>query len=111
MSNKNLTIGLLVAIVIAIGGYFYPSSSSLFGAASPTDVQATNYNELTANALTVNTSNTATSTASVGCVQTYATSTATPIHLEYSTTTVLASYNLGTVASGGVAWRYGACPI
>lgn len=24
MSNNNLTIGLLVAIVIAIGGYFYP---------------------------------------------------------------------------------------
>lgn len=111
MTNKSLTVGLIAVLIIAIGGYFCPSTKGVFGAASPNDVQATNYNELTANALTVNTSNTATSTASVGCVQTYATSTATPIHLEYSTTTVLASYNLGTVASGGVAWRYGACPI
>lgn len=50
MSNKNLTIGLLVAIVIAIGGYMFPQikSGMVSGTVSPTDVQATNFTEVTA---------------------------------------------------------------
>jgi len=60
--------------------------------------------------VTVTTSNTATSTLTVGCIQMYATSTATAVRLEFSTTTQLASYPNGTVPTGSVAWRYGTCP-
>ena len=51
--------------------------------------------------LTVTTSNTATSTAIVGCIQTYATSTATPVFLQATTT-----------KAGGVAayFLFGTCP-
>lgn len=104
-------VGLIAVLVIALGTLYYTKTESVFGAASPTDVQSTNFTQVTANALTVNTSNTATSTTSLGCVQMYATSTATAVHLEFSTSTPLASYNLGTVANGTVAWRYGVCPI
>lgn len=59
--------------------------------------------------LTVTTSNTATSTTSVGCIQTTATSTATPIRfLIHSTTT---PSTISGIASGYVAWGYGSCPI
>lgn len=60
--------------------------------------------------LTVSTSNSASSTVSSGCYQGYATSTATPVHLEFSTTTSLATYSGGSAPNGGVSWRYGACP-
>lgn len=37
MDKTKLALGVaLVAVVIAIGGYFYPSASALFGSASPT---------------------------------------------------------------------------
>ena len=31
MSNKTLTIGLLITVVIAVGGYFFPQMKGLFG--------------------------------------------------------------------------------
>jgi hypothetical protein len=62
----------------------------------------------------VTTTNAATSTIIAGCVQGYATSTVTPVHLEFSTTTSLATYSGGAAPTaglgGGVSWRYGACP-
>ena len=65
--------------------------------------------------LSVVTSNSATSSAAFGCIQGVATSTATPIHLEFSTTTSLATFTGGLAPTGtlggGVSWRYGACPI
>lgn len=64
-----------------------------------------------ANGLTLTTSNTATSTLKVGCIQMYATSTATAVHLEFSTTTSLATYSGGSIPTGGVSWRYGTCPV
>ncbi len=61
--------------------------------------------------LTVTTSNTATSTATVGCIQTYATSTLTPVRIVLSSTgTTTATFGAGT-ANGGVSWQYGSCPI
>ena len=49
--------------------------------------------------LTITTSNTATSTLEVGCIQTYATSTATAVRLSATTT------------PGIAYWSYGSCPI
>jgi hypothetical protein len=46
MSNKNLTIGVLIAIVIAIGGYFFPTLNKVFGTISGTDITATHYTQL-----------------------------------------------------------------
>jgi len=114
MSNKLKTLGLLVTLVIAVLGLFLPTVSNVGGAVTPSDVRSTNYDFLTANGLTVNTSNTATSTTALGCVQVYATSTATASHLEFSTTTTLATFSGGSAISGNggaVAWKYGACPI
>lgn len=59
--------------------------------------------------LTVSTSNTATSTTAVGCVQTVATSTATPIRLLYTASTT-ANAITGTQA-GFVLWGFGTCPF
>lgn len=42
MSNKSLTIGVLIAIVIAIGAYFFPVARNAFGTAA-SDVQNTVY--------------------------------------------------------------------
>ena len=56
------------------------------------------------------TSNAATSTAVVGCVQTTATSTATPIRLVYSSIAT-SSPTFGTNTIGLVGWQYGTCPI
>ena len=60
--------------------------------------------------VTLTTANSATSTAIIGCIQSYATSTATAIRMEFSTTTALATYSGGPVPTGVVAWRYGTCP-
>lgn len=46
MSNKNLTLGLLVAIVIALVGCFLPKLPAKFGTISATDVTATRYTQL-----------------------------------------------------------------
>ena len=59
--------------------------------------------------LDLTTTNTATSTLAVGCIQTTATSTATAIRMLFHATTT-PSTALG-VASGFVAWGYGSCPI
>lgn len=61
-------------------------------------------------ALTQTTSNTATSTASVGCIQTTATSTATPIRLVIGTSIVATTTPAGN-SVGSVGWQYGKCPI
>ena len=68
-------------------------------------------------ALTLTTTNSATSTIAVGCVGTYATSTDTAIHLTFATAQLATTTSQGgtgdtTGTYGGlVAWRYGACPI
>ena len=58
--------------------------------------------------VTVTTTNTSTSTIEVGCIQTYATSTLTPVRLELGSIAA-ATTTFGTAGVGFVAWRYGAC--
>ncbi len=115
---KYLLIFILAIGGGLIGGYFSPLSqtqdSNNLGATSarttitsPWTFQATT----TMANVTVTTTNAATSTVQAGCFQGVATSTATPIHLEFSTTTALAGYPSGTAQQGAVSWKYGKCPL
>lgn len=52
----------------------------------------------------------ATTTATAGCLSTYATSSATQIKLAFNTSATSTSINGGTV-QGVVVWQYGSCPI
>lgn len=107
--KTNLTLGIaVVAIVIAI----FALGSSGVSPVAPQLGGTTNFDDLTlgGGTLEVTTSNTATSTAIVGCHQTYATSTATAIRLVIgSIATSSTSYD-GTNTVGLVGWRYGSCP-
>lgn len=60
--------------------------------------------------VTLTTANTATSTATIGCVQTYATSTATSVRLVIGSIATSSTSYGGTNTIGLVGWQYGACP-
>jgi hypothetical protein len=60
-------------------------------------------------AIVVTTTNAATSSIEVGCTQTYATSTATPVVLQFSTANEATTTFSGT-GFGLVAWQFGSCP-
>ena len=60
-------------------------------------------------------SNSATSTLSVGCIQAYATSTATKIRIEFGSAAIAAASSTNFrggagLVQGQVLWGYGACP-
>ena len=62
-------------------------------------------------ALVITTTNAATSTIQVGCIQTTATSTETPVRLVLSSAaSSTPTFGAGN-AVGGVSWQYGTCPI
>lgn len=121
----------VVAVIIAIGGYFYPTAKAAYGAILDTSYfdyfQAStsggfkvgsntvingsgNITVPSGGTLTVTTGASATSTLSAGCINTYATSSATQIKLVYNTSATSSTINGGTI-QGVVAWEYGACPI
>lgn len=129
MTNKNLTIGIILAIVVAFGGYFFPQVGKNFGAITDTSYfdyfnaatgggfqingvtvhSASVLKTTTAGGtLNVTTSDTATSTSILGCVQTTATSTQTAIRLLYNTQ---ATTSISGTAAGTVVWGYGTCPF
>lgn len=61
--------------------------------------------------LTVTSANTATSTAVVGCIQTYATSTATAVKLTLGKEASTATTTFyGGTSKGTLYWEYGTCP-
>jgi hypothetical protein len=118
----------LIAIVIAIGGYFsskplgasgtrFPNgisadrTSPVDGEIRGTDLTITDDAVITDDAtvsggtLTVTTSNTATSTIIGGCFQTYATSTQTPWRGYASSTATIEGVD------GVYLMQYGTCPI
>ncbi|MEK7180004.1 MAG: hypothetical protein AAB706_00855 [Patescibacteria group bacterium] len=75
------------------------------------DLTVTDDTTLSGGVVTVTTTNTATSSMTLGCIQTYATSTATAVRFVLSSAgTTTATFGAGT-ASGGVSWQYGTCPI
>lgn len=129
MSNKNLTIGLIVVGIIAIIALVTPAAKSNtpgFGGVTNYDALTLDNGDLTltngnitltngnitnstaGKTLTLTTSNTATSTLKVGCIQMNATSTATNIRLLFSAS---ATTTISGTAAGTVAWGYGTCPF
>ena len=60
-------------------------------------------------AIVVTTTNTATSSIEVGCIQMYATSTATALRFEFNP--ISATTTINGTSDGMVAWSYGSCPI
>lgn len=130
-SNSSLYVAL-VAVVIAIlacvialsaGGPTAAGSGSRFpngisaDATSPSVGQVRGATLTTTGAatlggnLTVTTSNTATSSVVVGCLTSYATSTATPGHYAPTTATISTSTFAGTSLGVNVAFIFGACPF
>lgn len=130
--NKTVVYGgILIAIVIAVGGYFFPQIQTAFGASgtrfpngisadttSPvagevrgTDLSITDDATVSGGSMTVTTTNSATSTLSLGCVQTVATSTATPIRFVIGSSGATTSHNGVGSSNGVVGWQYGSCPI
>jgi len=105
--SKNIKIAIGVVLIIIVGYALRGSfGGKLGGAVTPSDIRSTNYDLMTVNGLTVNTSNTATSTISLGCIQTTATSTATPVRFVASTTSLV-----NGVSTGVVLVQFGSCPI
>lgn len=125
----------LVAIVIAIGGWFAPvinldeiqtmlsgEGDTNFTNVVAEDVTATDDLAVTDDAtitddltvsggsFTLTTSNTATSSATIGCIQMYATSTATAWRLALSSIASTTALHGGGNADVAVMAQYGTCP-
>lgn len=119
MQNNNLALGVaVVAIVIAIGGYFFPQVSSLFGSTGtryPNGLSANTNSpavgQLRGTNLLLDTSGTATSTAALGCIQVTATSTLTPVRLVIGNNTIATTTFAGTNSVFPAYFQYGNCPV
>lgn len=74
------------------------------------DLTVTDDATISGGSLTVTTTNTATSTVSLGCIQTTATSTVTPVRFVIGSSGATTTHQ-GTNSVGVVAWQYGTCPI
>lgn len=97
-------LALVIVIVMSVFQLTRPVEvKSTFGSVDPAA-----YTTFTS--LNVATSNSATSTTAVGCVQTVATSTATAIRLVYSSIATSSATYSGTNTIGLVGWQYGNCP-
>ena len=138
-SNKILGVAVAIALLLSLGALYAAlvggNQSAEFGASgtrfpngvsadttSPVagelrgddlnlDDDAVITDDFTVNgrSAVITTSNTSTSTLEVGCVQMYATSTATALHLEFNTSSATSTIN--GQSNGIVAWKYGACPV
>lgn len=135
--TQKIVIGVLVATTLLFGFFAFKSGALSFGKASGAahfqmesflqgvsagardQFSVSNGGVLTtsgditstggANALVLTSSNTATSSATIGCVTTYATSTATPIRFVIGSAVVGTTTYQGT-GIGSVEWMYGTCP-
>lgn len=117
----------LLIIAFLVASNLFGGSSGMFGALDRTTVSnpwtftgaVTMSSTLTqtgdatfgggSGAIVVTTTNTATSSVQVGCVQTTATSTATPIKIVLSSIAT-SSPAFGDTTIGLVGWKYGSCP-
>jgi len=108
---KYLITGI-VSVVVSVGLFlsFMPqATTSTLGAVTERTTISNPWTFLSN--VTLSTSNTATSTLQVGCIQTTATSTATPVSITFATAQIATTTSSGTESDGMVAWRYGSCPI
>lgn len=92
-------------LVTDAGGDFEADVASVFGGTAAFNAAAT-FNST----VNITTTNVATSTLVVGCVQTYATSTATPIRFVIGSAQLASTTFGGTTSNGAVLWQYGTCP-
>lgn len=90
-------------LVADAGGDFETDIAAVFNAGMTTTGTTTSNGNVV-----IPTSNTATSSIQVGCIQTVATSTATPIHLVIGSTLFGTTTFSGT-SNGFVAWQFGKC--
>lgn len=129
--TKQLIVPALTALVVALlVAVLVPhSSSSVFGAATtpgqsgnpttlpggstPTMVSAFEATEsiVSDGPIVQLTSNTATTSAKLGCIQTTATSTATPVRLVIGSTQAASTTFQGTNSNFTVLAQYGTCPV
>lgn len=114
MNKLSIAIGLIMLVLGALFGYAIHGSGPSFGAAT-TDCQTTtcltNGLRITSGDFSIVTTNAATSTAALGCIQTIATSTATAIKLiPGSANSAATSTNTVGSVGGFVTWQYGTCP-
>lgn len=122
----------IVALIVAIGGFFYNrplSSLTNYGATAAGGLLAENYlpfvmynngyqsakdistsANIYGSSLTLATTNSATTTLAVGCIQTTATSTQSPIRFTL-TPYVGTSTSQGGLSNFLVAAQFGTCPI
>lgn len=117
MNNIKLWIAMVVVTIIAIGGYYNPTvqkAVTSFGAVTTDCGQTTCLTgglRLTSGDLSVVTTNAATSSAALGCIQTVATSTATAIKLIPGSINSAATSTFTAGSNGGfLTWQYGTCP-
>lgn len=121
MINKiigGIAVIALILSIVGLVGNKQPVQSSFGGTTNYDaltldngDLTITNGNFINSTAgktMTLTTSNTATSTLKVGCIQMNATSTATNIRLLFSAS---ATTTISGTAAGTVAWGYGTCPF
>ena len=123
--NTGLTVALFILVLVGGnnqsstlgGGTRFPnglsadSTSPVAGELRGADLTLTDDAVIAGGSLTVTTTNAATSTTAVGCIQTVATSTATAIRLIIGTPNTAASSSASTAINAGfVNWGYGSCP-
>lgn len=111
---KFIVAGVLGGIIVLAGTAFFAPKAEApsFGAAA--NVTTITNPWVFQKSVTQTTTNTATSSLAVGCVQFYATSTATALHLTVTQSLVSTTTTSGAAANsnaGTVVAQYGACPV
>lgn len=74
------------------------------------DLTVTDDVTVSGGSMTITTTNSATSTLSLGCIQTTATSTLTPVRFVIGSSGATTTHQ-GSNSVGVVGWQYGTCPI
>lgn len=132
MSNKISTVISILALVVAVTvGFITVKPSTNVGSITPGTLYAENYapylqsnggfytqlpistnSDLSVNggSAIITTADTATSTVQVGCIQTTATSTQTPIRFVISVGATSSPTFSATNSNGFVFWQFGTCP-
>ncbi len=112
---------IVLVFILALGGgilgsYLYEHKDDIAHTFGATVARTTITNPWTFSATTtmskpliITTTNAATSTLQIGCIQTVATSTASPIRLMLSSIAT-SSVGYGETSFGLVGWRFGTCP-
>lgn len=108
-SAGNLLAENYLPFVMYNGGYQSAKDISTTADVYGTDLFAADDLVVSGGSVVVTTTNAATSSSALGCIQTVATSTATPVRLVIGTSGATTSYQ-GASSVGVVGWQFGSCP-